>query len=263
MSEDRVTIADNEFEQRLVVLGTNLQYPGTPDIAGAVRIQLEQAPARGRRSARLFRQPVLLYPILAALVLLGSLLALSPAARSAVASWFHLTGVQIEERQLPPGRLGRTLNLGTRTTLAGAQSSVPFHISLPLAAFGEPDEVYVGNRSQMGPSISLVYRARRDLRRASTTGAGLLITEFRARFWDAKMLPTSTSIEPVRVNRDVGLWLSGTPHALFYIDLHGRLLHDTGRLAGNALLWQHGTVTMRLEGRLTLDRALTIAQSMR
>jgi hypothetical protein len=256
-------IADSDIEQRLVVLGTHLRYPVTPDVAGAVRAQLEQAPAHGRRSARLFIRPVLLYPILAALVLLGSLLALSPEARSAVATWFQLTGVQIEVRQLPPGPLGRTLNLGTRDTLAGAQSSVPFHISLPPAAFGEPNEVYVGNRPQMGPSISLVYRARRGLQIASTTGAGLLITEFRARFWDAKMVPASTSIEPVRVNGDVGLWLSGTPHALFYIDLHGRLLHDTGRLAGNALLWQHGTVTMRLEGRLTPDRALSIAQSMR
>lgn len=261
MNEDQVKSTDSELEQRLVVLGAHLQYPSTPDVTGAVRIQLGQSLTRG--SAHRRRWSLFLYPILAAVVLLGSLLGLSPPVRSAVASWFHLTGVQIEVRRLPPGPLGRKLNLGTRTTLAAAESWAPFRISVPMAAFGKPDEVYIGNRPEMGPSVSLVYRARGGLRRASTTGAGLLVTEFRARFWDAKMLPPNIGMQPVTVNADVGLWLSGTPHALYYVDLHGRLLRDTGRLAGNALLWQHGIVTVRLEGRLSLNRALRIAQSMR
>lgn len=263
MSDDRMTLSDADLEHRLTALGSRLRYPPTPDVTAAVRPQLEQARGRERPWPAAGRWRALLYPVFAALLMLGSLLALSAGARSAVASWFHLAGVQIEERPPAPGPLGHSLNLGTHLTLGQAQRSVPFHISTPPGALSKPDEVYVGNRSQMGPSVALVYQSRRGLRPASTTGAGLLIMEFRALFWDAKLLAPGTSIQQVRVNGDVGIWLSGRPHDLFYVDRHSRILRDTGRLAGNALVWQRGTVTFRIEGRLNLNQALSIARSMR
>jgi hypothetical protein len=66
----------------------------------------------------------------------------------------------------------------------------------------------------------------------------------------------------VNVNGDQGVWIAGRPHFLYYVDERGQLLRDTVRLAGNVLIWQHGRVTVRMEGRISLGRALKIAQSM-
>jgi hypothetical protein len=110
--------------------------------------------------------------------------------------------------------------------------------------------------------VSLVYRARRGLPQAASTGAGLLITEFERPYFDAKQLPPGTNLAQVRFDGDWGLWLSGAPHFLYYVDNRGKLLRDTVRLAGNVLIWHHGYVTVRMEGRISEGLALKIARSM-
>jgi hypothetical protein len=49
---------------------------------------------------------------------------------------------------------------------------------------------------------------------------------------------------------------------MYYIDRTGHPEFDTVRLAGNVLLWQHGAVTVRIEGRISMERAITVARSM-
>jgi hypothetical protein len=54
------------------------------------------------------------------------------------------------------------------------------------------------------------------------------------------------------------LWLSGRRHVFFGPG------GAPPRLAGNVLVWQHGALTLRLEGRdLTLRRAQGLAAELR
>ena len=64
------------------------------------------------------------------------------------------------------------------------------------------------------------------------------------------------------VNGEPGVWLE-EPHLVFFEDLRGRVRQSTGRLAGKTLLWQHGDVTLRLEGDLSKEEALRIARTGR
>jgi len=262
--------SDAELERALVDLGTHLSYPSAPDLSQTVRAHLEQHPRRVRSFRGLVIRRAVLVPVLAALAILAMVLALSPDARSAVASWFHFAGIAIKSGSSPPGPLGHNLNLGRRLSLADAQKRVPFRILTPtLPGLGTPDEIYVGP-PPFGGRVSLIYRARRDLPRASTTGAGLLITEVQARFFVGKTVPPGTTVAPVGISGQVrggfaaeeGVWLAGRPHFLYYFSRQGTLLRDTIRLAGNVLAWDHGTVALRIEGQISEERAVEIARSM-
>jgi hypothetical protein len=44
-------------------------------------------------------------------------------------------------------------------------------------------------------------------------------------------------------------------------DPSGRLRDDAARLAGKTLLWEHGELTLRLEGDLSKAEALRIART--
>jgi len=262
MSEAWMGFSDAELERALVDLGQHLSYPSAPELSRTVRAHLEQHPRRGHRLRALLIRRAVIFPTLAALAILASVLALSPDARSAVASWFHFAGIAIKSGSSPPGPLGHNLNLGRRVSPGEAQKRVPFHILTPtLPGLGTPDEIYVGPPPFRG-RVSLIYRARRGLPRASTTGAGLLITEMQSRFFVGKTVPPGTTVVPVEINGDQGVWLAGRPHFLYYFSEQGTLLRDTIRLAGNVLAWDHGNVTLRLEGHISEEQAVEIARSM-
>jgi hypothetical protein len=207
----------------------------------------------------------------AAIVLLASgVISFSPTARRAVADFLGLRGVRIHIVPSPPSppvrSLGQGLDLGGRVTLAEARSRVSYHVFVPTAAdVGSPDEVYV-LATRLGDQVSLVYRARAGLPNASETGAGLLVTEFRAlieRGFIEKMVGPGSTVETVRVNGHPGLWIAGSPHAIAYVGPDGQSLSDSVRLAGNVLVWEQGPVTIRIESQLTKAEALRIAQSVR
>jgi hypothetical protein len=159
------------------------------------------------------------------------------------------------------------LDLGVSTSLTAARHTAPFPILLPrLALLGSPDEVYV----RPGPpvQIALVYRARPGLPRAAGTGIGVLLTEFAGsldpeRAFYFKGLGPGTTLTGVRVGGHPGYWLSGHPHAFFYADAAGNIQYETIRLAGNTLLWQQGSLTLRLESALDEQAALRIAAAVR
>jgi hypothetical protein len=115
-------------------------------------------------------------------------------------------------------------------------------------------------------AVSLVWGARPGLPTASTTGAGLLLTEFRAsiseRFFQ-KMVGPGTTIERVHVGDRIGYWISGAPHEVVVLDPSGEPILDTVRLAGNVLMWEDGELTLRIESELGKDDALRVAASIR
>lgn len=260
MSAERGPIDDAALEAALIGVGRQIVYPPVPDLSSSVRAHLDAHPRPAARRFR-FLRPAVLSSLLAAIVVVTSVLALSPDSRAAVASWFHVIGVRIEFGGSAPGPIGKGLNLGRRVSLSEAQRDTAFPILVPDEP-GLPDEVYTGT-PPLTRSVSLLYRARRGLPRSAATGAGLLITEYENAFLDVKFLSSPSSITPLTILGDRAIWISGLPHVVYDIDAKGRLLRDTIRLAGNVLIWYHSGITIRLEGRVSMERAIAIARSMR
>lgn len=220
-----------ELDVALRELGRQVEFPPTPDLASAIRGRLE----RPRR----WRRPVAI--ALAVLVVaIGAVLAVPPA-RTAILDWLGLRGVSIVRvDELPPTAPIGPLELGRRVTLEEA----PLWTLVPD---DEPDSVFVDDGT-----VSLLWGTPEDVR--------LLLTEFRGEAFIEKLIEPDVEVEPVSVNGRAGAWLE-QPHVVLFRDQRGRLRDNEGRLAGKTLLWEHGEVTLRLEGDLSKAEALRIARS--
>ena len=164
-----------------------------------------------------------------------------PPARTAVLDWLGLRGVSIVRvDELPPTPAIERLDLGQKIT----PEEAPLWLRVPD---DEPDSIYMGNGT-----VSLLWGTPDRVR--------LLLTEFRGEALIEKLVETDTRVENVTVNGQPGVWIE-EPHIVFFEDLRGRVRQSTGRLAGKTLLWQHGEVTLRLEGDLSKEEALRIART--
>jgi hypothetical protein len=192
-----------------------------------------------------------------------------PAARTTVAEWLGLRGVEISfvpEAPTPAGTpAGAALRLGRPIGLDEVRARVPFPVLTPsLPELGAPDEVYLDQTVPRG-QVALVYRPRPGLPQAAT-GVGLLLTQFRGdveRPLAQKGVGPGTSLQSVTVSGTTGFWIEGGPHFFMYRDAAGNIREETLRLAGNVLLWERDGVTYRLESSLPRDEALRIAESLR
>jgi anti-sigma factor RsiW len=274
-----------DLEAALADLAADLRFPPTPDLAAAVTARLEEGPARapaGRRGRR--RPPTRRWPAwlsgwrrlavagLAAVLLAVAVLVASPGTREAVARRLGLRGVGVQLGGPPPPtvttRPGERLDLGLgeRVTLEEARRRVGFSVLVPGAAgFQQPAAVYVNEAVPAGGRVDLVYRARPGLSASPFTDVGLLVTEFRGQPTPEflKKVAVLGMVEEVRVGGEPGYWFSGEPHFFTYRDAAGSLQDEQTRLAGNTLVWQRGELTLRIEGEISKQEALRIAESMR
>ena len=220
-----------ELDVALRELGRHVEFPPTPDLASAVRGRLERP--------RWSRRPLAV--ALAVLVVgVGAVLAVPPA-RTAVLDWLGLRGVSIVRvDELPPTPATERLDLGQKITL---EQAPPWFV----VPDDEPDSVYMEN-----DRVSLLWGTPDRVR--------LLLTEFQGMAFIEKLVETDTRVDRVTVNGQPGAWIE-EPHVVFFRDLRGRMRQSTGRLAGKTLLWQHGEVTLRLEGDLSKEEALRIART--
>lgn len=273
MTDRSMVPTDAALERRLRDLGSHLAYPPAPDLTRMVtqRLTLQPAP----RLRVWWRWPVparaLVAAVLTLVVVASAALAAFPAARTAVANWLGLSGVSIVRVDVlpsPPAAPGQPLYLGERVSLAEAQERVTYRIQLPTPADRwTPDEVYLGEPPP-GGQVSFVYYPRPDLPPTSTTGVGLLLTQFQgsveglAGIVIGKFVEPGTRVEEVAVNGEPGFWIEGKHHLFMYYDAAGSVREESIRLAGNTLLWQHGELTLRLESALSKQEALRIAASV-
>jgi hypothetical protein len=249
------------LERALVELGQHLAYPEAGDLAPAVAERIRGvrplAPPRGAPRTR--RAVVLVAAVLTLLV--GGALVASPGLRAALLRFFGLPGVRIEVSESPPAA-GQGLDLGERVSLAEAGARVAFPLAVP-AALGEPDEVYVDTPPADG-LVSMVWRARPDLPRATETGVGAVLTQFPARPNERvivkKLGGERVQVVPLLVDGATGYWVPG-PHAVSLVTEEGTFVEDRARTAGNTLLWSRGGITYRLETALGMERALAIART--
>ncbi|HWC15163.1 MAG TPA: hypothetical protein VG929_11325 [Actinomycetota bacterium] len=201
-----------------------------------------------------------------------TILALSPATREAVADFIGLGGVRIET--VDPDAIetpmrGRSLRLGSPTTLEGARAAVAFPVRVPsLRDLGPPDAIYLDRDTPPGGMVSLVYGDRTGFEASAETGISVLITQFSARLMRPgqvfqKGVPATTVVERVRVDGVEAYWLSGAPHAFYYRTVDGVIGEEPFRVVDEVLLWEHEGVTFRIEANVSLDKALAIARSLR
>lgn len=245
-----------ELERQLLALGRGLDAPQAPDLWPAVQARLAAGPVPQRFRKR--RALVLAFAVLAAAVAAAFAV---PPARTAILDWLGLRGVRIERvPERPRAPIGADLGLGRPVSLAEARRLAGYRVLVPsLTGFERPSEVWFGP-SLPGGQVAFVYR------RSDPRDPRILLTQFRAEpgfQYIGKLAGPGTRIEPVTVNGEPGYWLEGEPHAFLFVDPQGRTRDETLRLAGNTLLWQHGALTLRLEGAGTKAEALAIARTMR
>jgi hypothetical protein len=251
------------LEQQLSGLGERLDWPSTPNLAPVIRqriaVRRQWFDNRWAMAAAV------------ALIALAALLAFPPS-REAIADWINLHTFIGRTQHLPTlsprpsGPLGVRLGLGGKTTLAASRDAVSWKVLLPQS-LGQPDEVYL-QLPPDGPSggeVTLVYATRPEIPTAAETGVAVLITEARGKVnsnFFGKMLGQGTTIDPVTIDGHSGYWFAGAPHDFFFIDSAGNFRAETLRLATNTLLIDEGGTVVRIEGDLTKDQAILIAQSL-
>jgi hypothetical protein len=235
----------NELERRLLALGPGLELPPEPDVAAAVLARLEE-PAR-----RPFPWPRVAIAFALVAVAVAAAFAV-PQARSTILRWFHLRGATIERVETLPPAVERSQagGLGRPSPLAEAERIVGFDLALPTFEDRGPKRAYVLD----GVLASVIVQAH---------GRSVLLSEFRSSDFDflKKVTDGETSVEPVRIDGDPGFWIEGPRHALIYPGGFGE--PRTILIHGNVLLWVHGDLTLRLEGKLTKEQALDVARTIR
>jgi len=225
-------------EQELRALAAWIELPEDRDLAPAVRARLRGRPSRRRA----------LVVVLAAVLVAVAIAFAVPPARSAILRAFHLQGVRIEYVDRLPDVQTAPLDLGIPIRPADAERTAGFR---PLASglLGAPDEV-------TWDGSLLWYRYGRTR---------LLVSQFRGSEridLVKKVVEPRTMITPLHVNGEPGYFITGGKHFL-YLDPGGIVRQEPVRLARQVLLWQHGPLTLRLEGDLTLAQAVRIARSFR
>jgi hypothetical protein len=237
----------SKLERELQALATHVDLPQAPDLTAAVRERLVR-PAR-----RPLRRRPLVIAIAAAVLALAAALAVPPA-RSALLDVLHLGGVEVRRvPELPATSPNARLAPGKPVSLSTARRRADFPIATPADCdFCDP---VLFDGSIPGGRVTITWPGVRPR---------LFLMQFRGAatpFVD-KMATARTAVRSVTVDGLAGYWIAGSPHAVVFTDEAGRTLFGR-RLARNVLLWEDDGVTYRLEGDITLARALQVARSLR
>jgi hypothetical protein len=264
---------DRELDRELRELGALIDYPPTPDVAHAARRVLDEENDRPRRFGMAF--PTLRWAALAAaFVLIVAVPTLSPALRATVGDWFVTESFQSAgepavdagspERQSEAGAPGSGVSKsgeslaprfsGERISLQEARARMDGALLLPRTPkLGKPDEVYAAGTSRE-EGIVLVYRDA--LPSLGDAGISLVLTEVPGDIGPAYLrgkTPAGSELERVSVDGDPGYWSAA-----------GRIPSATDpRLLGKVLLWEQGSVALRLEARVHKEQGVRIAESVR
>jgi hypothetical protein len=189
---------------------------------------------------------------LAALVLLAAL-AVSPA-RTSILRFFHVGAVSVERVETLPPTRERPLVAGLGRPLPRAQAERRVGFRLVLPPLGTPPRrAYVRGSRLIAVVLSVPTASGRN----PVFVIELLGDEVGLA---KKITGPRTLVEPAQVGDRDGLWIEG-PHALLYETERGRVGVSAARLAGNALVWQRGSLTLRIEGALGKGDALRLART--
>jgi hypothetical protein len=173
------------------------------------------------------------------------------------------SGTPTPSPTLPP-IAGMRLNLGRQVALDEVEAMTGAPVRLPTdQRLGPPDSVWVDRAK--GDQVAYVWKASDELPETLERGVGLVLMQFDGQnteeFYE-KSINTGTTLERVRVAGHDGYWISGDPHFFFYTTSNGAFVEDTRRWVGDALIWNDGTATYRIESALGRDVTIDIAESV-
>ena len=227
-----------DLERALASLASELEWPVARDLAPRVVERIERRRLRVR----------VLAAALAAVVVAAAAAFAVPGARSAILRFFHLGGVTVERVETLPPAQERPLAAGLGRPLPRAEAERRAGVRLRLPPEATPATFY----ARPGLAAALVRVDGKPVLIAAVSGEQLGIV---------KKFAGPAQVEPVQVHGDFGLWIAGGPHVIQYE--YGGFRQVRTRIAGNTLLWAAGGTTYRIEGRLSRERALELARSLR
>ncbi len=252
-------LSDQALEAALARIGEEVDFPPTPSLHRAVRLDIESG-AKPAPPARLWLRPALVGAA-ALLVAFGLTLTLFPRARDAVADFIGLGGVRIDFGDRAPSVVPGELNLGGAIDLTAAEERVGFDVKVPTAPHLGLYTVHV-TEPPKGGMVSLFFGDQYPGRRPPD----LLITQFRASLkggFFKKLVFEGAATTHVEVRDHDGYWVRGA-HFFYYFDGTAPAPRkEDVRLAANVLLWEEDGITYRIEADIPLREALRIAGSLR
>lgn len=184
-----------------------------------------------------------------ALVALAVLLALlaTPPVRAAVADWLGFAGVRVESGE-PTGAPSGPPAVTGGPDVEAAAARVSFAVLAP-GALGRPMGVHVAHDRR---TLSMTW---------DDAGRVVRLDQFDGTL-DFVMAKTSPEVRYAAVAGADALWFD-EPHEVVLLEPDGSRRTESARLAGHTLIWPQGGTTLRLEGDLTLEEAVRIAESAR
>jgi hypothetical protein len=278
-------------------LGARLRVPPAVDQKEAVRARLSAPPPRRRRVG--LRVAALVAALAASVAAVAPARA---AVVEVVGDLLRVAGVEIRREQpgplpgiplpgtpLPGAPLPGTPLPGTPSALPSsrvsaldeARRTAGFPIGVP-AELGDPEQVLVAERvvtfyysgssepgssepgsSEPGSSQPGSSPPGAPQPGAPQSGGAVRFDQFDGRL-DTTFFKTSPNAQYVELGGAVtgAAWVPG-PHPVTYVGRDGVERTETARLAGPTLIWTTGAVTYRLEGILTLEKAIAVAGSVR
>jgi hypothetical protein len=172
-------------------------------------------------------------------------LLLVPPVRAAISDWFGFGSVVVREGDDNGGPPSVSPTLpGPATPLGEAAAQVSFTV-LDLPALGQPRGAWVSPDRRV---LTLEWDDGTRLDQSSSLS-----------YTFAK---TAETFESVSVDGRDALWFEDS-HQVAVLDEDGREVVESRRRAGSTLIWMVGDTTLRLEGELTLGRAVAIAEAAR
>lgn len=248
------------LEQELERLNRSFSYPETPSLAAAVRRRLEVQERTAAHQPGLWALPIgrqALAGIAAATVVaLALALGVWSPGREAVADFFDRLNIfQTEESPagLPREVVGTPVSPAEakeRLGFAPKEATCPKGVRLERALLQEFEgfiAVVLFYEHEVEPSFALF----------ETSGAV------------AKGVPVDlegeaiAGAEPVSGLGSEAYWLVGLRIVEYYDEQGERILESRRATDTNTLVWERGGLIFRVEGDLTLDLALCVAQSLR
>jgi hypothetical protein len=252
-----MTRGSRAIESMLYGLGDHIDWPEHPDQVPAVlrRLATQTEPVKRLRWV----------PITAAVILVvASILLLSPGAREAVADLLGVAGIEVrfDPEMEPP--VGAELDLGDVVTLEEATEAADFDLSV-IDSLGQPDAIYLSTRPSDG-RVSMVWGGDETLPAAGDADVSLIYSQFELDLAENELFVKSVrpdnGVRAVDIAGILGLWIDGAPHIITYEDAAGNVVEEETRLAGNVLMWERAGVTHRIETTLPLAQALELARSV-